>query len=239
MSDKWFRDLEKGRLPRKADRKVMEDLAEALLLEPDQRLTLFLHTLGCPAPKGVTALHDSPQHRALQLVISQQAPRPAYLSDASWEIIAYNQVMADWFPWVKEPGANLLRWALLDPAARRQLVSWRSHARVYLAMLRLQLSRYRDLPRLMQLRDDVLRDPACLAIWEEDAKVVANRDGHHFRLRLPYFDGAEVDLISQVLIPAQLEDLRLVLLTWPGDDCFHGEFLSPEYVTRSAKELKS
>lgn len=228
MSDRWLRDMERGFLPR-PDRHTMDRLAEALMLEPDQRLTLFLYTVGCPAPKGVTAIHDSPEHRALQLVINQQQPKPAYLSDSGWDLIAYNDAMADWFPWVRDKNANLMRWALIMPESRDQLLSWSSHARVYLAMLRLQLARYPEHETLLPLRDEILEDPVCRRLWEEDTQVVANRDGHHFRLRLPKFGGQEIDLISQVLIPANLMDLRLVLLTWPDTNSTpeDGGFIRP------------
>ncbi|WND17540.1 hypothetical protein RI060_09365 [Streptomyces janthinus] len=36
--------------------------------------------------------------------------------------------MARWFPWVLEPGANLMRWVLTATAAREQIVDWPRHA---------------------------------------------------------------------------------------------------------------
>lgn len=214
-SEKWVREIEKGYAPR-PDRVVMERLADALLLEPDQRLTLFLYTVGCNPPAGVTAIHDSPEHRAIQLVLDQQDPRPAYVSDADWNIVAYNRAMGDWFSWVRKDGANLMHWGLISRESREQMVSWESHARVYLSMIRLELARSRGASILPQILERALQDPLIRGFWEEDTTVVANRDGHHFRLRIPRFSH-EIDLISQVFIPARFENLRLVLLTWPHE----------------------
>ncbi|MFJ7205630.1 helix-turn-helix transcriptional regulator [Streptomyces sp. NPDC098789] len=228
MSERWVRDMEKGYMPR-PDREAMERLADALLLEPDQRLTLFLYTVGCTPPAGVTAIHDSPEHRAIQLVLDQQDPRPAYVSDADWNVIAYNRPMGDWFPWVREEGANLMHWGLINPESRAQLVSWESHARVYLSMIRLELARNRSTSVLPQILEQALEDPLIRGYWAEDTTVVANRDGHHFRLRLPRFDG-EIDLISQVFIPARFENLRLVLLTWPHEAESPTGFMVPPVI---------
>ncbi|MFE3579111.1 helix-turn-helix transcriptional regulator [Streptomyces vinaceus] len=217
MSDRWYRDLEKGFLPR-PDREAMERLADALMLEPDQRLTLFLYTVGCNPPAGVTAAHDynSPEHRAIQLVLDQQHPRPAYVSDADWNIVAYNRAMGQWFPWVREDGANLMHWGLIGQESREQMVSWDSHARVYLSMIRLEMARKRSGSVLPQILAKALEDPLIRSYWDEDTTVVANRDGHHFRLRIPRFE-QEIDLISQVFVPARFDNLRLVLLTWPHE----------------------
>ncbi|MEU9603676.1 helix-turn-helix transcriptional regulator [Streptomyces sp. NPDC048057] len=218
MTDRWYRDLEKGYAPR-PDRDVMERLADALLLEPDQRLTLFLYTIGCNPPAGVTAApdYDSPEHRAIQLVLDQQDPRPAYVSDADWNIVAFNRAMGEWWPWTTEDGANLMRWGLINPQSRGQLVSWDSHARVYLSMIRLELARKRPGSILPKILEEALEDPIVRGFWNEDTTVLANRDGHHFRLRLPRFQ-QEIDIISQVFVPAKYDNLRLVLLTWPDED---------------------
>lgn len=227
MTDRWYRDLEKGYLPR-PDREVIGRLADALLLEPDQRLTLFLYTIGANPPAGVTAApeYNSPEHRAIQLVLDQQDPRPAYVSDSDWNIVAFNRAMGEWWPWVTEPGANLMHWGLINRESREQMVSWDSHARVYLSMIRLELARNRAGSVLPAILAKALEDPLVRSYWDEDTTVLANRDGHHFRLKLPRFE-QEVDLISQVFVPARFDNLRLVLLTWPDEKESSFGFLVP------------
>ncbi|MFF3555362.1 helix-turn-helix transcriptional regulator [Streptomyces tsukubensis] len=218
MTDRWIRKLEAG-YPPEPEPERMEALADALLLEADQRLTLFLYTIGCNPPAGVTSAHDynSPEHRAIQLVLDQQDPRPAYVSDADWNIVAFNRAMGEWWPWVLEEGANLMRWGLISPESREQMVSWESHARVYLSMIRLELLRKRPRSVLPGILEKALEDPLVRSYWDEDTTVLANRDGHHFRLRLPRFENEEIDIISQVFVPARFDNLRLVLLTWPDE----------------------
>lgn len=213
MSERWYRELERGATPR-LDRDTLERLAEALRLGSDERLTLFYYTVGGVPLARSSPIGDTPANRALHLLVEQQMPRPAYLSDAAWSIVGYNQAMADWFPWVLEPGANLIRWALLNPDARRQLVGWEGHARIYLAMMRQALARLPQDLALTALLNEALTDPDCHRYWHEGPAVVTYRDGHHFRLSIPQFAPAEINVVSQVLIPSSYPDLRFVVISW-------------------------
>lgn len=216
MSERWYRELERGAASR-LDRKTIEQLAEALLLGEEERLTLYYYTLGSAPLQKSNPLGDSPAHAALQLLLQQQSPRPAYLSDLTWNIVGYNQAMADWFPWVLEPGANLIRWGLLSEEARTQLVGWEGHARIYLAMIRQALARLPKDLALSALLAEVLKDPICQTYWNEGPMVVSHRDGHHFRLDIPRFE-AEIDVVSQVLVPATYPDLRFVVISYLGSE---------------------
>ncbi|WP_267939165.1 helix-turn-helix domain-containing protein [Streptomyces mobaraensis] len=234
MSERWYRDLEKGYAP-KPDRDAMERLADALLLETDQRLTLFLYTIGCNPPAGVTAAHDynSPEHRAIQLVLDQ-TQQPAYVSDADWRIVAYNRPAGEWFPYVRTDGANIMHWGLISHESREQLASWETHARVYLGMIRLELARKRPHSILPEILEKALEDPLIKSYWDEDTTVVANRDGHHFRLYIQKFE-REFDFISQVFIPARFDDLRLVIMTWPQEGESPSGFIVPPNDTDTRK----
>jgi transcriptional regulator with XRE-family HTH domain len=216
MSERWYRELERGATPR-LGRGTIERLAEALLLGEEERLTLYYYTLGSAPLAKSSPLGDSPGHTALQMLLQQQMPRPAYLSDAAWNIVGYNQAMADWFPWVREPGANLIRWALLAEEARTQLVGWDGHSRVYLAMIRQALARLPKDLALNALLQEVRQDPVIESYWQEGPMVVSHRDGHRFRLDIPRFD-SEIDIVCQVLVPASYPDLRFVVASYLGSE---------------------
>ncbi|MEU8773275.1 hypothetical protein [Streptomyces sp. NPDC048606] len=149
---------------------------------------------------------------ALLQVVTAQTQFPAYLTDACWNIVGYNTLMSTWFPWVLEPGANLMRWALTDPSAREQMLDWGRHAEVYLAMVRFALATGTHKESFDQLLDQVLRDPECARIWARGPKVIAFRHGHRYRLSLPHVSPEPITVNSQVLLPAYQHGLRCVML---------------------------
>ncbi|CAM5642743.1 hypothetical protein SAVIM338S_06315 [Streptomyces avidinii] len=233
MTERWYGELERGASPRLKRAKI-DQLAEALLLDEDQRETLYLYTDGASPPRAVTPPGHTPGLHPLQLLLDHQMPRPAYLSDVAWNIVGFNRAMAQWFPWVLEPRANLMRWALLHPDAREQYVGWEDHARIYLAMLRMALVRHDRLPELTALLNELLADSDCRRIWENKPELVSNRDGHVFRLHISRFDHRDIEVVSQVLYPAAFQDLRFVAITWlgsredPGVDVPHHDLATPK-----------
>ncbi|GGX08273.1 XRE family transcriptional regulator [Streptomyces noursei] len=214
-SDKWYRMFEAG-LPVKYEADVLQRIADCLGLDHAERMTLFLMTMGVPSPIGVTSNRDDPELLPISWVLDQQGRRPAYVSDEDWGIVAFNEAMGKWFPWVAEPNANLMRWTLLHPDARVQLESWEKHCRVYLGMIRMEIARRGTDSAIARILLAALEDPLISGFWEEETTVVSNRDGHHFRVRVPYNDNKPTDVISQVCTPAKFPGLRLVFLTW-GD----------------------
>ncbi|MFG2875270.1 hypothetical protein ACGFYU_09725 [Streptomyces sp. NPDC048337] len=151
---------------------------------------------------------------ALLRLVTGQTQFPAYLTDGSWNILGYNTLMATWFPWVREPGANLMHWALTEQEAREQMLDWRQHAEIYLAMLRFALATgtgavKASFDRLVQR---ILQDAECRQLWAQGPKVVAFRQGHRYRLSLPHVSPEQITVTSQVLLPAYQHGMRCVML---------------------------
>ncbi|GAA2803633.1 helix-turn-helix domain-containing protein [Kitasatospora sp. CM 4170] len=211
MSERWYRDLERGGTAR-FDPRVLALLADVLLLDADERATLYLYAMGGTPSAGPERPEDL---RSLQELVDRQMPRPAYLSDRAWNIVGHNAAAAEWFPWMSRPGANFVRWALTDPEAREQVHDWNWEARMTLAMIRFALARYPGDETLVALLTEVLRDPVCRRLWAGRACVVANRDGGRFRLRLPHVSAEPVEAIAQVLSPGGRPDLHFVVLARP------------------------
>ncbi|KJY41616.1 hypothetical protein VR41_11670 [Streptomyces sp. NRRL B-1568] len=209
MSERWYRDLERGAMPR-LDARTLAALADALRLCPDERATLFLYAAGGEPFPAVSAgsVDLTPLRRLLRL----QPTQPAYLTDNAWNVLAHNEVMAEWFPWVRIPGANLVRWGLTDPEAREQMADWPRHGRAYLAMLRYAMAQYPGHPELAGILRAALADPECRRIWDDGPVIIANRDGHTFRLSIPRFAPHTVDVVAQVLHPVGYPGLRLTFL---------------------------
>ncbi|MCM2392035.1 helix-turn-helix transcriptional regulator [Streptomyces albipurpureus] len=212
-SERWYRNLENGATAKPLDRKQCEALADVLDLGRDERHALLLHNNG--GSLDVRSQELGPRARsALRLLIDKQMPSPAYLCDSNWNILGYNQTMAEWFPWVMEPGANLMRWALTTPEARQTYHDWGQHAVAFTSLLKFALAGRGNNPELPQLIADVCKDPEVRHIWETYNELVENRDGDVYRMSFAALDWEPVDLVSHVLHPASLPDCRLVVITW-------------------------
>ncbi|WP_330300603.1 MmyB family transcriptional regulator [Streptomyces sp. NBC_00503] len=208
--------IERGATVLKLDGDQCEALAELLMLSRDERRALMLHSLGT-LPEAAPRRPDPRVKKALQLFIDQQMPSPAYLSDGTWSILAYNHTMAEWWPWVTEPDANLMKWALLSPEARVQYSDWEKHAEVYVRLLKFAVASRRGDKALLRLISDVCADPDVGRIWKTHYDLGADRDGHVFHMDVPAL-GETVEVVSHVLFPASLPECRLVVITWVQGD---------------------
>jgi hypothetical protein len=211
MSERWYRDLERDTITR-LDANVLSRLTDILGLDADERAVLYFHAFGGTPYASRSHAGRAADLPALQQLVDRQLPRPAYVTDTRWDIVASNSAMAEWFPWVLEESANLIRWGLITREAREQLVDWPQHAYIYLAMIRYSLAERPDEPGLAALLQEVLKDPVCQHMWAERTCIVGNRDGHHFRLRLPHIAPTDIDVEAQVLLPAGHPGLRFVVI---------------------------
>ncbi|MGW1072833.1 helix-turn-helix transcriptional regulator [Streptomyces sp. NPDC002537] len=214
VSEGWYRALETG-APREFSDAFLLRVAEALRLSETETLTLFLGVSGRRPPTSGTRHGRTTVDPATVALLEHQAPHPAYLSDAAWNIVAANTPMTEWFPFTREPQANLMRWALTSDEAREQVLDWEETcARTYLPMLRLASHRAPRNALIQALIEDVLAaNGTCRRIWAEQHAVVDHPGGHRLRLRLPCHGGAEIRVTSHVLMPAEQPDLRFVVVT--------------------------
>lgn len=219
MGERTYRKIEKGASPPRITKSQFDALASLLNLDRTERHALALHGVG-------SSVHRS-DNRAqvpddIRLLLTRQMPSPAYICDRYWNIIAYNAAMAQWWPWVMEPGANLLRWSLLTQEARVQYHDWRGRAVAAVRMLKFALatSESDTDTELSSLISDVLKNPVVAEIWEADSEIDGFIDGHNFRMTVPALDWQPVSLISHELYPASLPDWRFVVVTWTetGDE---------------------
>jgi transcriptional regulator with XRE-family HTH domain len=210
VSERWYRALESGaQVPLTLD--TLTQLAEALALGPDERTALYSYRLTEVSDERQTA-GDSGRLGRLKDLVDAQTTFPAYLIDHAWNIIAYNALMARWFPWVREPEANLMRWVLQSAESREQIVDWKRQAALYLAQLRFALFRSPDDPTLNDLLTSVQHEPVCRELWNAGPRIIAFRQGGRFRLALPHVSQTELVVTAQVLLPAYRPGARFVAL---------------------------
>ncbi|MGW0904491.1 MmyB family transcriptional regulator [Streptomyces sp. NPDC002853] len=89
----------------------------------------------------------------------------AYVTDASWDMLAYNEPFAELFPNGNVPG-NTMRWMLLDPEGRRSLTNWHTAwAPMVLPQLRAALAARPDDEVLRQIEKEVLADPEAAPLY--------------------------------------------------------------------------
>ncbi|MCY0931504.1 XRE family transcriptional regulator [Streptomyces sp. H27-H1] len=223
-SVRWYGDLERGAVPTKLNAEQREALAKLFMLGRDERRALMLHSLGGLQDESDSRRPDPSVKRALQLFIDQQMPSPAYLSNGNWSILAYNHMMAEWWPWVTEPEANLMTWALLSREARVQYADWEKHAEVYVRLLKYAVMNRPNDRALLRLIAQVCADPDVRHIWDTRNALGADRDGDVFHMNVPAL-GETVEVVSHVLFPASLPECRLVVITWlQGDETDNHRF---------------
>ncbi|MCC2275507.1 helix-turn-helix transcriptional regulator [Streptomyces sp. ET3-23] len=212
ICERKYRNIEKGATPR-FSKAQCDALAEVLQLDDEERHALLLHNVGTYL-RTVPAEGRPDVKPALRLLIDRQMPSPTYLSDRFWNILAYNAAMAELWPWVMEPKANLIRWALTTAEGRATYHDWHKHATVFIRMLRFALTTHGEDPELLELIEDVKKNPEVRQIWDSDDDLVEHRDGHVFLASVPTLGWKTIEIVSHVAYPAIMPDCRFVVMTW-------------------------
>jgi transcriptional regulator with XRE-family HTH domain len=141
VSVTWYTWLEQGRGgPPSAE--LLERLAHALELDPDNRELLFLLAQHRPPPL-VPAL-SSAIPPTLQRVLDALPTSPAIVKTPTWDIVAWNRaaaaVLADYAA-LPVHERNVLRRLFGDPATRASLPDWEDVARFAIAVFRIDVAR--------------------------------------------------------------------------------------------------
>lgn len=154
VATRWYATLERGELENAFSAELLDRIAEALRLDAEERRVLFLLAGGtepAPQPSPLPAT-VSPEIRAML----ECHPWPAYVTDETWQLLAYNQATLEWFPHANTE-TNMMRWMFCSQAAREQLLDWESkHAPLMLAQLRAQYARMPESPALRELISEIL-----------------------------------------------------------------------------------
>ncbi|MFD7980246.1 helix-turn-helix transcriptional regulator [Streptomyces sp. NPDC059071] len=127
----------------------------------------------------------------------------AYVTDASWNLLAHNQAWARLFPGRRIP-RNTMRWMLLDPDGRDTLLQWRTiWAPLILPQLRAALALRPTDETLLQIAKEVVADPDLEPIW--------NAGGAHI-----HPDGDERPILHHELGPGHVTMCAAQPMTAPG-----------------------
>jgi transcriptional regulator with XRE-family HTH domain len=215
----WYGKFESGKQGNFSEG-FLERVASALRLSVDERRTLYLLAVGHdpPARRGESSMRFTPSDSLLRLV-QGETRWPCYISDQAWEVVAFNQRMLDWFPWV---GAghehNIMRWVFLHPEARVQLHQWETDwAPLMLAQMFHASAQRGDDMRLATLITEILnRNAFARGLWQHQPKVYLHPDGDRRRLHLPYFQRViEIEIVA--LEPMRAAGVRVMSLVPTAD----------------------
>ena len=168
VSATWYTWLEQGRGGAPSAH-VLERIAHALLLTDVEREHLFLLGLGRPPEvryQGAESI--SPR---LQGVLDALAYSPAYVKNATWDVVAWNRaavaVFGDYAAMPPEQ-RNILRLIFLAPHVRLAQPNWERIARFVVGAFRADVTRIGATKQAEALVDDLCqRSPEFAAIWRE------------------------------------------------------------------------
>ncbi|WP_233159338.1 helix-turn-helix transcriptional regulator [Pseudonocardia sp. MH-G8] len=201
VSTSWYTFLEQGR-PVRPSAQVLGAVAGTLGLTDDERDHLF--RLAGLAPEGPAAGPERIDPGLADLVDAVD-PRPAYVTAASFDILAINAAARSLFC-----GAvpNLALWVFGDPAAEELLVDHEEVALGLLARLRWANACHPDDRRIAEVVAQLRETSADAARWWTRQDVRDVRSGIK-RVRHP--EHGVLTLTHTALHPAERPDLTLVV----------------------------
>ncbi len=165
VSVAWYVSLEQGRDIHPSEQ-VLESLAQALLLPPEERRHLFLL-----AEKRMPASPLSPSEEinpALRRAVLNLDPHPAFVLGPRWDYLAWNR--ATDYLWaisqMAPPHARNHIWQLFSHRDDRlDRPGWEQYARGMLAEFRADATRHAGDPAFEELINDLLRSSPQFRAW--------------------------------------------------------------------------
>ncbi len=165
MGTSWYTWLEQGRAIT-VSAQVLESLAQALHLNPEERLHLFI--LARREIPAATAAATAAVDEATQQVLDALIPCPAYVVNAQWNVVAWNtaacRVFLD-FAALAGRERNLLWLLFTHPMLRGRYEDWEQVARHMLALFRVSTARSVEEPWYTKLIEDLSGVSPELQAW--------------------------------------------------------------------------
>jgi transcriptional regulator with XRE-family HTH domain len=167
ISSAWYTSLEQGREVHPS-RDILESLAGALQLTPDERGYLFFLAgegmIADPPPE----IRKEEINPLLQDIVNDLYPKPAYILGQNWNYLVTNAAAEAVFSISKgiDPYRDNIMWQLFaDPAMRSFFVNWELLARKVLALFRAEIIHFAEDPYLKKLIDDLQQASEDFRCW--------------------------------------------------------------------------
>ena len=177
MGTSWYVWLEQGRNVHPSTQ-VLESLAQALRLTPNERRHLFL-LAGQPLPPHVSSPEES-AGPALQQVLDDLNPTPAYAIGRRWDYLAWNNAADGLFniSEASSPYARNMVWRLFTSPTMRERPNWEQVARGTLAEFRTASARYPGDRWFEDLIEDLKQVSPEFRQWWPHHDVRSSLDSH-------------------------------------------------------------
>ncbi|HEX7302297.1 helix-turn-helix transcriptional regulator [Lentzea sp.] len=208
ISATWYTYLEQGRDVQASDQ-VLGALATALGLDRPEEDHLFRLA-------GRTREHPAaPEPLAAEIaaVPGLLHPNPAYVINATYDVLAHNEAAAELFGDLIGTTLNFVRWTFTAEEARHVVVDWEPEARGLLARLRSLAGRHPGDARFTRLVDELHETSREVRAWWPHHEVQAQRLAGRKRLRHPVL-GA-LDYAFTAFHPAEQPEQTLVIYSDP------------------------
>lgn len=196
---------------------LVQDVVNILGLNEDQASALYEWTQ-----------HEAPRKPPEECVAQSfrdflyALPFASYISGPEYDIRAYNKLAGELFPWMTEPGANMMAYALGEgTGSKKMLLDWAdSWAKPMISQLRLARVRHPENRRLREVIAIVRRNPEVRELWDQDGDMRAHAYGDIRPMNLPALSPDPVKIQILSFHPMNRDDLRLVV-AFPvtGDGC--------------------
>jgi|SRR5215467_758320 len=206
----WYIWLEQGRNVHPSAQ-VLESLAQALRLTPNERRHLFL-LAGQPLPPQAFLVEERTSP-ALQQMLDDLDPTPAYIMGRRWDYLAWNKtadlvfaISQASFPY----GRNLVWRFFTNPVMREYFPDWEQMARGMLAEFRTACARYPGDECFEELIEELKRVSPEFCRWWPYHDAPGSLDAHKI-IEHPTLGHLEFEHISlQVLNDS---DVRVTIYT--------------------------
>ncbi len=210
-----YHRFESGRLSPRDD--YLRQVGHILRMTEDEFTQVYLLALGQqpPHPLSPDAGIALPSRAAWQRAVAGQREM-AYVINAQWDVVAYNERFAELFTDGTVP-ANALRWVVLAPEARAGILpDWATRwAPLLLAELRFARIQHPGNRALDRLHHDVLRDGVAGPIYRRSPELSLYTKEEVLPLRHPTLGpGTVTVLVSE---PASSRGARHVVLLFDRD----------------------
>ncbi|MFF2773908.1 helix-turn-helix transcriptional regulator [Streptomyces sp. NPDC058052] len=160
----WYTWLEQGR-EINVSPEVLDAIARVLRLDATEREHLYLLAGANPPRPAPPAGRRVPD--GLLQVIDSWLPRPAYLIDRHWNLVAVNRAAEAAFGF-REHDHNCLVTFFTGARHRSSVVHWRDSAEVIVGQFRADAARYPEDPEFGRIADDMCAvSPEFAEIWQE------------------------------------------------------------------------
>lgn len=206
----WYTSLEQGR-DVKPSEPVLEGIADALRLPPEEQWHLFVLADRIPPPcipPPVEVISPT-----LKRVLDDLRASPAYAISARGDLAHWNAAAETVFGLSSgaPPHERNLLWQLFaDPRSRERYACWEATARSILARFRAEFARYPGDERFEGLVEDLRRESAEFGKWWPRYDVAGEADG---RDEIIHPDAGHIVMEHTTLSPPADPDLKVMVYT--------------------------